>query len=287
MIRFLPLFLIANACSDVQISQSWQIDRMRILAVRTSVLNDDGVPTPQAEPQPGDTVQLASLTVHPDVETPNIIWTGCLVEESDLFGCTPTGEDSVLGIEPFMPPSIVVPEDVLDGLEEEEKNEGLSYLFTLIAVPDIEEIQEDLDPDSFSNDEEIATKSMAVSLAETPNNNPFIEHILIEKNPLGVGTTLTVVPGQSYLMEPVLTFGPEEYVYINSQGERETRTEEPFFSWYTTEGSFDRAYSDYEDSPGVNWTAPKEPTRSEVKLWVVVRDQRGGMGWAEQTLLFE
>jgi hypothetical protein len=284
VIRFLPLFLIANACSDVNVAQSWQIDRMRILAVRTSVLNEEGVPTTQAEPQPGDSVQLASLTVHPDVETPHVIWTGCLVDESSLFGCTPTEEDSLLGIEPFMPPSIVVPEDVLDDLNEEEKNEGLSYLFTLIAVPDVEALPDNLDPDSFSNDEEIATKSMAVSLAETPNNNPFIEQILIEKTPFGPGTTLSVTPGQSYFIEPVLAFGPEEYLYIPSGGERETRTEEPYFTWYTTEGSFDRPFSEYGDAPGVNWTAPKSPLRSEVTIWVIVRDGRGGMGWAEQSL---
>lgn len=286
MIRFLPLLLLANACGDGQLAQSWQIDRMRILAVRTSVLDDDGVPTPQAEPQPGDTVQLASLAVHPDIEAPHVIWTGCLADTSSLFGCTAT-QTSVLGIEPFMQPSLVVPEDVLDGLSEQEKNEGLSYLFTLLAVPDVEEMDENLDPEAFSNDEEIATKYMPVSFAETPNHNPFIEQILIEKNAFGPGTTLQVSPGQSYFIEPVLAFGPEEYLFIDSEGERETRTEEPYYTWYATEGSFDQPYSEYGDSPGVNWTAPKDPSRTEVRIWVVVRDRRGGMGWAEQTLHFE
>jgi hypothetical protein len=284
--RLFPLILLANACSDGHVSQSWQIDRMRILAVRTSVLNDQGVPTSQAEPQPGDSVQLASLTVHPDIEVPHVIWTGCLTDASSLFGCPPS-QDSILGIEPFMPPRLVVPENVLDGLSEEEKNEGLSYLFTLLAVPDVEEIDENLDPESFSNDEEIATKHMPVSLAETPNHNPFIEQILIEKNPFGPGTSLSVTPGQSYFIEPVLAFGPEEYLFINSKGERETRIEEPYFTWYSTEGSFDLPYSEYGDAPGVNWTAPKTPLRTEATLWVVVRDRRGGMGWAEQSLYFK
>jgi hypothetical protein len=291
--RFLPLLGILPACSDVQLSQSWQIDRMRILAVRASVLNEDGVPTTLAEPQPGDTVQLASLTVHPEIDTPHVIWTGCLRDDSSLFGCIPEEggdgqkEDGFLGIEPFMPPQLVIPEDVLDDLTEEEKNEGISYLFTLLAVPDVEEIGENLDPEAFSNDEEIATKSMPISLAETPNNNPFITQLLVEKNPIPTGTTLTVIPGQAYHLEPVLTFGPEEYVFINRSGERELRIEEPYYSFYATEGSFDRPYSDYGDSPGVNWTAPREPNRTEARLWVVVRDRRGGMGWIEQVLLFE
>ena len=182
-----------------------------------------------------------------------------------------------------MPPDI----DQLPVPTEEEKQEGLSYMFTLIAVPDIDKVDENMDPESFSNDEEIASKRMPVSLAETPNNNPFIQQILIEKNPLILGTTMSVSAGQSYQIEPVLAYGPEEYIFINSSGEPETRIEEPYFAFYSTEGSFDRPYSGYEDNPGVSWTAPKDPIRSEVRLWVVVRDGRGGMGWLEQVLLVE
>ena len=286
--RFTPILFAITGCSANEMAQSWEIDRMRILAVQASVVDETGALTPQAEPQPGDTVLLRSLTVHPEIEAPHVIWTGCVSESSDAFGCTPSDDgDGFLGIEPFAPPSFVVPADVLDELTEEEKQEGLSYLLTLIAVPDIEELDEDLSPDAFTTDEEIATKYIPISLAETPNNNPFVEQVLVEKVPVGTGTTLTVSPGQSYLFEPVLAFGPEEYTYINSSGEAETRTEEPYFSWYSTEGSFDRPFSDYENDPGVSWTAPSDPMRSEARLWIVVRDGRGGMGWVEQTLLFE
>ena len=144
-----------------------------------------------------------------------------------------------------------------------------------------------MSPDGFSQDEEIATKYMPVSLADTPNNNPFINQVLIEKVPIATGATVRVSPGQTYQFEPVLAFGPEEYSYLNSSGEVEERTEEPYFSWYATEGRFDSPFSNYEDFTTVNWTAPKEPARSEAKIWIVVRDQRGGMGWAEQVVRFE
>ncbi len=278
---------LLSGCGERDVAQQWQIDRMRILAVQTSVLDENGALTPRAEPQPGETVRMASLTVHPDIESPHILWTGCLQDDSDLFGCIPDDEEGFLGIEPFMPPSMVVPESVLEGLTENEKAEGRSYQFTLIAVPDIEELDESLSPDSFTNDEEIATKHMPVYLSETPNNNPFIEQILIERVPITTGATVTVVPGQTYFFEPVLAFGPEEYIFINSSGEQIERVEEPYFSWYTTEGSFDFPFSDTENNLGVNWTAPLEPERSEAKIWIVVRDQRGGMGWAEQVLRFE
>ena len=292
MIRLLPLVLLAG-CTPSEMAQSWEIDRMRILGVQASVLDENGALTAQAEPGPGDVVVMRSLTVHPDIEAPSVIWTGCFAEESDAFGCAPTeGDDGFLGVEPLMPITLAVPETILDELPEEDKLEGLSYLLTLIAVPDIEELDENLSPDGFSNDEEIATKYIPISLAETPNNNPYIEQVLVEKVPVGTGTTLTVTPGQSYFFEPVLAVGPEEYIYVNSQGEAETRTEEPYFSWYSTEGTLDRPFSSYEssafsDTPGVTWTAPDEPERSEARLWIVVRDGRGGMGWVEQTLLFE
>lgn len=282
------LLALATGCTESTVAKSWEIDRMRILAVRSSVLDENGTPTMRAEASPGDRVQLASLTVHPEFESPHVIWTGCLSETADMFGCIPTDdEDGFLGIEPFFPPEVTIAEDVLDGMTEEEKQEGLSYMFNLIAVPDIDEVDDDIDPESFSNDEEIAYKRMPVSLAETPNNNPFIQQILIEKNPLILGTTMSVSPGQAYQIEPVLAYGPEEYVFTNSSGEQETRTEEPYFAFYSTEGSFDRPYSGYDDNPGVSWTAPKDPIRSEVRLWVVVRDGRGGMGWLEQVLLVE
>ena len=117
MKRCILLALISTSCGTQEMAQSWQIDRMRVLAVRTSVLGEDGTPTAQAEPQPGDTVVLNSLTVHPDIEAPQVIWTGCVTENSSLFGCTPPeGDDGFLGIEPFFPPTLNVPSDLLDGL---------------------------------------------------------------------------------------------------------------------------------------------------------------------------
>ena len=73
--RFTPLLLLAG-CTPSEMAQSWEIDRMRILAVQANVLDETGALTPQAEPQPGDTVMLRSLTVHPEIETPQVLWTG-------------------------------------------------------------------------------------------------------------------------------------------------------------------------------------------------------------------
>ncbi len=56
----------------------------------------------------------------------------------------------------------------------------------------------------------------------------------------------------------------------------ETRTEEPYFSWYTEGGSFDQPFS-LHPSTDVEYTVPKEDFSGF--LVVVMRDRRGGMAW--------
>lgn len=56
-------------------------------------------------------------------------------------------------------------------------------------------------------------------------------------------------------------------------------------AWYATDGTFDaartgRADDDLEPSSSNAWTAPTEP--SDVLLWVVLRDDRGGVSWRRQ-----
>jgi hypothetical protein len=59
-------------------------------------------------------------------------------------------------------------------------------------------------------------------------------------------------------------------------------------SWFTTAGSFDsdrtgRGSADTTTSSDNGWTAPDKP--GPVHLWVVLRDDRGGTGWGEYTIL--
>ncbi len=85
--------------------------------------------------------------------------------------------------------------------------------------------------------------------------------------------------------------GAETHVFFDPIAlEVATRREAIAVAWYATAGEFDdprtgRGSDDLEPSSDNDWTAPREP--GTVHLWVVLRDDRGGVGWAELDLEVE
>jgi hypothetical protein len=78
--------------------------------------------------------------------------------------------------------------------------------------------------------------------------------------------------------EPYVELDPEKRAIVD-------RREAIRLSWFATTGSFDhdrtgRAEDDRVPATSENdWTAPT--TSGDVRLWVVIRDDRGGVGWSE------
>ena len=77
-------------------------------------------------------------------------------------------------------------------------------------------------------------------------------------------------------------FGAESYLVYDREGERlEERRETLMVSWFSSAGELGEERSD--DSGGElpaatnSFTAPSEP--GDVRLWAVVRDDRGGVSW--------
>ena len=296
-----------TGCQQSELAQSWQIDRTRVLAVKAEVLDEDGNTTTVAEAQPGETIGLSALIVHPDLPT-SALWLGCSSEEASPFGCTPSEELfellggldpmgmtpeemaefqaqaqalGLVGLEPFMPPSYTFPDDFLDHLTDSERLEGDELQLTIMATP----ISDSGAPDE--SDTELATKRVPVSTSTTPNHNPDILQLLVNGEAMTSGQEITVIGGEKYEIEPILSEEPEDYIYVTSDGESDLRTEDPFFEFYTTEGSYDTPYSLFGDFQGVVWTAPDVSTADTVTIWVVSRDRRGGMGWIQQTFTVE
>ena len=289
--RLLPLALalpLAGAgCSvsfDPGVSESWQLDRLRILAVRA-------VP---AEPRPGETTAFESLLYVPDGLTlQGTVWFACLPESADDFGCEldsdidlssadPVDIDfeellaaGFIGFDPLFPPTWTPPLDALGDLSEAEAEEGLSAVVNITALP--EEVEDE-------GDLELAYKRVPVSLAATPNHNPEIDGVLVDGALVTDEVVLTTV-GAVHTLEPILSEGSiEDYTYTTSSGAVEDRVEEPYVSWYTESGTFDQTFA-LHPTLDVEWTAPGEPTES--LLLVVARDRRGGMAWARLTVRVE
>ena len=300
------LILTLLGCEVNQLSQPFLVDRTRIL----------GVQAEPAEPAPGDRVVFSSLSVDPAAGGVSAVtWLGCLIEDSSSIGCSPDFDaieellavdvDSLppqeqlawfqdlqaagfLGVEPDFPPSMTVPEDLLDGLTEDEQLEGKNYVLTISALPiGLDELEqtEDITDETIG---EIGMKRLPVSLGTTPNHNPVVTRMMIdEEYELLDGDTLTVTHGQTYTIEPILSDDSiEDYVFLNKEGELEDRTEEPYFTFFTTHGSFDNPYglSPFFET---SWTAPVDVPDAPVTVWMVIRDRRGGMAWSTLHVVVE
>ena len=304
---FLTAVIVTNiACQASEMAQSWQVDRTRVLAIKAEVVGEDGTTSSLAEAQPGETINLSALLVHPELPSA-ALWLGCSGDDASPFGCIPSesifellGElDSeemtpeefeefqaqaqelgLVGLDPFLPATYTFGEDFLDHLTDDEKLEGDELQITIIATPFV-----DGQPDE--SDTEIANKRIPVSTTTTPNHNPDILHILIDGVASTLGEVISVVGGERYEIEPILIEAPEDYTFVTSDGEPEVRTEDPYFNFYTTGGSYDTSYSLYGDFKAVTWTAPYATEADQVTIWVVSRDRRGGMGWIEQTFFIE
>lgn len=297
--------LLMSGCGYESMAPSWLIDRTRILAVQAEVAGQPGL----AEPRPGDFVTFRSLTANPVYGDFAVTWMGCLPDEASSFGCdvdidavsalfevdlesltneellallAEAQEAGFLGFEPYFSPFLQVPEDVLDGLEEDQKLEGIYYFLTLSAFPLEEDDQGELVDVDVSEDDslvELAYKRMPVSEATTPNHNPEVTSFQVDDYPVAADQLLHVTAGQTYTVNPVLgETALEEYRYVASDGTEETRIEEPYFTFYATGGGFDYNFSLLPNS-SVEWTAPDDPDGTGHRVWVVVRDRRGGMGW--------
>lgn len=288
------LWFILLACSESELSPAWRIDRLRVLAVAGNTLPADNS-APTAEPRPGETVVFSSLVVSPD-PVAAVIWFACAT--ADDYGCDLSAVDTsaftdgsiedlspeeqaaliselveagLIGVEPLWQPTFTVPSTWLDGLDEDARREGSPVIVNITALPDQAEVTE--------ADIEIAYKRLPVSEALTPNHNPVITGLRVEGMELTPGATLTVVPGYPYEIEPILSEDTvESYTYVTTSGQEETRTEEPYFTWYTEHGSFFQEYSLYPNT-AITWYAPVNPPAETDHLWGVVRDRRGGMGW--------
>jgi hypothetical protein len=265
------------ACAGQELAQAWQVDRLRVLAVAAE----------PAEPKPGETVAFSALVVSPEVDVSAVIWTACSEAASSDYGClSDTDSVEIIGYQPGLEPSWAVSEAFLDGLTGDEKLEGTNGLITVTAVPEGVDLEE-LDTGSLAMEAEIAYKRVPVSEAVTPNHNPGLLGILVDGIAVPAGVRSVVTAGATYQLSANLADDAvETYTYRTSEGVDETREEEPLFNYYLQEGMFEQDYALWPYT-AVEWTAPASPERADQSLWLVVRDRRGGMAWAELPVRIE
>jgi hypothetical protein len=274
-------------CTTTELSESWQIDRLRVL----------GVAAEPAEPRPGDRVTFTSLVVSPVVPVASTVWFACL-SGGDDFGCAIdpalldgleaggeiSGDDlealyaaGFIGAEPYLPPVWDVPVDALDSLSAEDRVEGLTAIVNVTAIPEGEDLDE--------SDLELAYKRVPVSESLAPNHNPSIAAISVDGVEIPEGTVASVDRGQPYtLVVSLPEAAVETYTFVNQDGVEETRTEEPYLTWYAEAGEFDQTNDLWPYFDAVYY--PPDDGAADATLWVVVRDRRGGMAWSSLAVRF-
>jgi hypothetical protein len=131
----------------------------------------------------------------------------------------------------------------------------------------------------------------------TPNHNPELLGFEIARGvitapfePLAAGAPLLLAPKEKVWVRPVVAADAEEpYQTIESalQGNRLTvvdHREELVASWFATAGEFEEEQTAVQLSKTITneFTAPERAGAlgKDVTLFVVVRDQRGGVGWS-------
>lgn len=285
------LFLWLSGCGGAEVTaQSWQLDRLRILAVRAE----------PAEPTPGALVHFERLVFVPSgAELQTVLWVACMprgpevecelepeleqelldadldaLSEEELADLLDRGKEAGLfGLEPVTEPVIMVPPIILEQLDPDEQSEGINLLVQLWAVT----------PDPA--DVELAVKRIPVSLASTPNHNPDLLGWRVDGTAIDGDGAVNVSAGEQITLEPILAKDAiETYDYVSEAGETEERLEEPYYAWYTEEGSFDRHESLASDG-AVTWTAPESEFAGVILC--VVRDRRGGMDWLQLDVTVE
>lgn len=275
--------LLLLGCQSIDLADEWDLDRLRLLAVRAE----------PAEPRPGDTVTFTSLGYAPE-GTWSAVWFACVAgsemgcsfdpallegledlesmtpeEQAELFAALQAA--GLIGFQPGFDPAWTVPEDALAGLTEAEALEGTSATvqITLTTASEADE-----------GDTELVLRRVPISLAPTPNLNPDVGTFEVDDVALDPGVALTTSRGETHDLTATLLGELEEYAYVTTDGVSETRTEELEWRWYTDMGAFGQSFSIGDDEPAadaVAWTAPDEAGTGV--LHAVVLDGRGGMGW--------
>lgn len=257
----------------------WQVDKLRILAI-------------QADPPeiaPGGTATLSALLVDPDATTGLTVWAWCDASTATDFGCPldPTRIDpggdreelfaqGIAGIEPILAPELTADPEWLEGLDAQQRLEGVNMTVNALALP-----QDGGDTGSFDfNLVESAFKRVVVSEAVTPNENPTIARFTVDGVVLGPDQRAVLDPGRPYELGLELSEDAiETYLYRTSEGIDEERVEEPYAEWYATAGTVDEFFTlhPYLQS---TWISPAAGT--EGTWWAVLKDRRGGVTWVSR-----
>ena len=127
---------------------------------------------------------------------------------------------------------------------------------------------------------------------ETRNHNPTIDSIAAGGATLGRDEVILVEPGGRVRFDVVVPTESQEMYVREDEIEVAELREEVLFSWFSTDGEWERAYTYTEDGridlaeAGTNWLLVGDDVTAdtEIMCYFVIRDGRGGADWARRVV---
>jgi len=304
------LFLAATvaACGPPGFEEQYEITKLRTLAIG-------------AEPAalgPGEVVSFSALVVNPASPVPPTLkWEVCLLTDSpdNEYRCLSSPEFGDLGFELGEGSSQQLPYDVFEQLDVDV--EALCALFGSDEVPDFVSLPScdeglpvtiRLTAES-EGDVEIAIREFLIlddteAARDDRNTNPQSGNLLVNDVGLGSGEPVQVFQGgeEEFLqlsLEVDLTTEAQSWEPVDpdNEGQRLAAEREVLrASWFSTLGEFEYAVTYYsegitEDDELIT-NELRLPRRdpdavgSTVRVWVVLRDNRGGVSWKEWSFVY-
>lgn len=300
--------LILNAC-DEPLDPGSQISSLRVLAVQAD----------NTYAAPGETVHMQALSFDPESRPITWAWALCAHPvSSSVESCI--ADVATTAVATGMPPllgmgqgvdniDVTIPADILDGINPEARPSALVGVLS-IACPGTLDL--DVDPSTAmdqtnplpirctdSNDVELGLHDTIVGvkrvfIRETDRNaNPVIERVTFDGEdwPADVIQEVDGCQTDEFIYDDCKDKGSHQLAAVVTGDSFESGTDEfgrPFaedviVQHYTTDGIFQYEVRIGEE-PTTGWVARRSASGSDVSIWFVARDDRGGVSYTARTV---
>lgn len=295
---------VTGGCQELDWEEYSEVTKLRILAVR-------------AEPPeigPGQVATVDALVTNPQGAPIALAWELCFVTEGpdEEYACLLDSESGeTLGVPLGQGDSVQVPYDLVDaaaGDLEAICDELLqAEVPEFVQLPDCErglEVTIRLTATS-GDDREVGVKGLLLLLEDEAarddvNVNPTIDGLLVDNTSASAGPVeIDVVAGEPVRLQALVNSDEAQQYEAPDPDEEGARldaeNEVLSIAWFATHGRYDRQTTYFQDEvvEGAEFqnntlNLLKGGTPAEVgdtvTVWVVVRDDRGGVDYASWTL---
>jgi hypothetical protein len=256
MKRYLFIIVLVSACYPTFESGSI-IKDLRILAIKAE----------PPEPGPGDKITLSSLIADPKGKGFTPYWFICDPGRYYPKGCAWMEEDGfLLGRTKIV--SGRLPKSPTEYLLKQRGGRPFFLYITLVALG--------------KEKAEAAIKRVVVSLNKVRNHNPKIKKLLVDGEEFPAQGKKKIPPKKRVRLTPVMMSATREpYFEKTIEQKYLPRVERFFYSWFATGGKISSSMTQ-DPSPSVLWQTPEfEFPEKQIKIYLIVRDGRGGVDFRE------